>query len=165
MADWTSASVAFAPLDAETREPPQRGAFESTRLRFVNHDADPQGVAQVDVRQLARRAADDRHVARLQGPAEAGIGRSLTRIAVGTAVAGLGRVSAVGRGHELLLAMPSVAEESTPEGGREVVLRWVGVHAEDAPRALKQVVDVFARLASAMRLSPQRVRCEAYEER
>ncbi len=67
----------FPALDAEACEPPQRGALEPIRLGLANHDADREGVTQVDVRQLARGAADDRHVACLQGPPEAGVWRSL----------------------------------------------------------------------------------------
>jgi hypothetical protein len=65
-------------LDAEAREPPQRGALEPIRLGFVNDDADGEGVTQVDVRQFARGAANDRHVARLQRPPKARVCRSLT---------------------------------------------------------------------------------------
>lgn len=77
----------------------------------------------------------------------------------------LDRLGSLQQGREALLAMPSVAEDSLPEGGREVLLRWVGVHAEDSARALQQVVGAFVVLAGAMQLSPQRVRCESYEER
>jgi hypothetical protein len=69
----------LASLDAETREPPERGAFEPIRLGFANDDADREGVTQVDVRQLTSGAANDGHVACLQGSPEAGICRSLTR--------------------------------------------------------------------------------------
>jgi hypothetical protein len=77
----------------------------------------------------------------------------------------LDRLGSLRRGREALLAMPSVAEDSLPEGGREVLLRWVGVHAEDAAGALQQVMGAFVGLAGLMQLSPQRVRCDAYEER
>ena len=43
----------LATLDAETRDPPQRGALEPVRLGFANDDADCEGITQVDVRQLA----------------------------------------------------------------------------------------------------------------
>jgi hypothetical protein len=38
------------PLDAETREPPQRGALEPIRFGRANDDADRERVTQVDVR-------------------------------------------------------------------------------------------------------------------
>jgi hypothetical protein len=47
------------PFDAETREPPQRGALKPFRLGAANRDADGEGVTQVDMRQLARGAAND----------------------------------------------------------------------------------------------------------
>ena len=39
----------LASLDAEAREPPQRGALEAIRLGFVNDDAHGEGVTEVDV--------------------------------------------------------------------------------------------------------------------
>ena len=66
-------------LDTETREPPKRRALKPIRLGVANDDADREGVTQVDVRQLARGAANDGHVACRQGPPKAGICRSLTR--------------------------------------------------------------------------------------
>ena len=65
-------------LDAVAREPPQCGALEPIRLGTVDDDADRKRVAQVDLRQLARGAANDRHVACLQGSSKAGVCRSLT---------------------------------------------------------------------------------------
>ena len=60
----------LASLDAEAREPPQRGALEPIRLGLVNDDADGERVTQVDVRQLARGAADNGAIcARRQAPA------------------------------------------------------------------------------------------------
>jgi len=67
----------LASLDAEAREPPQRGALEPIRLSFVNDDADGERVTQGHMRQLTCGAADG-HVPCLQPP-EAGICRSLTR--------------------------------------------------------------------------------------
>jgi hypothetical protein len=43
----------FPALDAETREPPQRGALEPIRLRATDRHAHRKGVDQVNVRQLA----------------------------------------------------------------------------------------------------------------
>jgi hypothetical protein len=40
----------LASLDAEAREPPQRGAFEPMRLGLANGEADRERVTQVHVR-------------------------------------------------------------------------------------------------------------------
>ena len=78
-------------LDAVAREPAEGCALEAMRLGLVDGEADREGVAEVDVRQLEGCAADDRHVAGVQGPAEAGVCGSLTR-------------------HERMFACPSLHE-------------------------------------------------------
>ena len=67
------------PFDAEAREPAQRGALEPLRLGVANRHADFEGVAEVDARQLGGGVANQGEVAGLEGPAEAGVRRSLAR--------------------------------------------------------------------------------------
>ena len=48
----------FASLDAEARQPPQRGALEPIRLGLADGEADREDVNEVNVRQFARRRCE-----------------------------------------------------------------------------------------------------------
>ena len=72
----TSSSVASAALDAVAPDPAHRRALVALGLAVAQQHADLQRVAQPDRRQLGRRGADDREVARREGPLEAAVGGS-----------------------------------------------------------------------------------------
>jgi hypothetical protein len=57
-AAWIWASVRVASLEADAREPPQRGALEPLRLGVTDDNADREGVAEVDARKLGGGVAD-----------------------------------------------------------------------------------------------------------
>ena len=69
----------FAPLDTEAREPAQRRALESPRFGVTNGDAHLEGVARSTPGSSAAAFRIRVRLPRLQGPPEAGVGRSLTR--------------------------------------------------------------------------------------
>jgi hypothetical protein len=65
----------------------------------------------------------------------------------------INRLAETARADALLLAMPAITVRNDGEGGYELVMRWVGVHADGAADAVVQVSSILSRLDAVLRLS------------